>query len=818
MMSNYAREAHQTRIEKMTFKNRIVGRLWLIPLATAVILACDAGRFVSPPEEESATLRLYAAVASDVVTGLSVEIDAYDIEPPLVFNIPISEGVATGSVRVTAGSDRRFTLHAFDAHGVETHRGSDTVEIVAGENPPLEITMHPLQGDQEIVATIGSFIVVVSPAADTVLAGETTQLSAEVIDSLGETLSGATVHWVTLDPEVATVDSQGLVHGVAPGSASVVATYGSVGGSSSIVVREATVSDDEVPSVPMDLSATAVSSSRIELGWSASSDNVGVAGYYVYRSGSEVADVSSTGYSDTGLTASTTYSYTVAAYDAAGNVSGESASASATTDEMGVSPAELPRAVVDFTMPTASTTLTVKSSGGDFTTVQAAWDAISAAGRTANTEIVIDAGYDPGSINTGAQSGDDTYWVVIRSANSGSLPRHVRVGPSDKANMPQITVPAGGPALNVEANTKRVRFVGISTETGPSSYPTYHAQLDRTARYIIIDRCLADGGYGDGQQSRIGYGLHGQHIGLIDSYVYDINADLYESKGLLTIYGAGPFTFVNNFIEGGAIGVLFGGSNPGSSEEMPRDITFVRNYIFRNPAWASDSNVAVKNLFEIKHGERFLVEHNALENSWAKAQSYAVNLKSVDPNEVGYAQHVTFRYNTVENYDDGITLAAQPTNQNTGTGAPLPLWYVSIHDNEFLNGGRDNPHNQQSSTRAVAMYDDLAYLTFKNNDFRGEFNNQVNFDGDGKTDLVFEDNIIGIANYGFQNSDSLDDLAPGHSVTGNILDPATWNTPLEGNNCITWPPPDENCSNAGVQTPRHSSTKSGDFSADPWNR
>jgi len=85
------------------------------------------------------------------------------------------------------------------------------------------------------------------------------------------------------------------------------------------------------PSVPTNLSANAVSSAQMTLSWTASTDNVGVAGYTIYRGASQIATTSLPSYSDTGLSPATTYSYTVAAYDAAGNVSALSASASAAT-------------------------------------------------------------------------------------------------------------------------------------------------------------------------------------------------------------------------------------------------------------------------------------------------------------------------------------------------------------------------------------------------------------------------------------------------------------------------------------------------------
>jgi len=105
----------------------------------------------------------------------------------------------------------------------------------------------------------------------------------------------------------------------------------SVGGTASNGVAFTVQPDTTPPTVPTGLTGTAVSSSQIDLSWTASTDNVGVTGYNVYRAGTQVGTSTSTTYQDTGLSASTTYSYTVAAFDAAGNTSAQSASASATT-------------------------------------------------------------------------------------------------------------------------------------------------------------------------------------------------------------------------------------------------------------------------------------------------------------------------------------------------------------------------------------------------------------------------------------------------------------------------------------------------------
>jgi chitinase len=93
--------------------------------------------------------------------------------------------------------------------------------------------------------------------------------------------------------------------------------------------------DTTAPSAPTNLAVTATTSSTVSLSWGASSDNVGVTGYQVFRAGSNVATVTGTSYTDTGLAASTSYAYTVKARDAAGNVSAASNQVTGTTQASG---------------------------------------------------------------------------------------------------------------------------------------------------------------------------------------------------------------------------------------------------------------------------------------------------------------------------------------------------------------------------------------------------------------------------------------------------------------------------------------------------
>ncbi|MGR4848685.1 glycosyl hydrolase family 18 protein [Streptomyces sp. LARHCF252] len=75
---------------------------------------------------------------------------------------------------------------------------------------------------------------------------------------------------------------------------------------------------DDAPSAPGTPTASDITDTSVKLSWSAATDDKGIKNYDVLRDGAKVATVTTTSYSDTGLTAGTDYSYTVQARDTAG--------------------------------------------------------------------------------------------------------------------------------------------------------------------------------------------------------------------------------------------------------------------------------------------------------------------------------------------------------------------------------------------------------------------------------------------------------------------------------------------------------------------
>ncbi|MEU5860341.1 glycosyl hydrolase family 18 protein [Nonomuraea sp. NPDC047529] len=134
-------------------------------------------------------------------------------------------------------------------------------------------------------------------------------------------------------------------------------------------------SDTTAPSVPGNLRSTGVTNNSVALAWNASTDNVAVTGYEIYRGGTLVTTVTGTTYNDTGLTASTAYTYTVRARDAAGNRSANSNQITATTTGGGGD---------DTTPPSVPGNL--RSTGVSNSSVSLAWNA--------STDNVAVTGYE----------------------------------------------------------------------------------------------------------------------------------------------------------------------------------------------------------------------------------------------------------------------------------------------------------------------------------------------------------------------------------------------------------------------------------------
>jgi len=194
--------------------------------------------------------------------------------------------------------------------------------------------------------------------------------------------------------------------------------------------------DTQAPTVPTGLASSSVTETTLTLSWSASSDNVGVTGYDVYQGASNLGTVSGTSANITGLTASTAYTFTVRARDAAGNISAASAGHNVTT----ASPP-------DTTAPSAPTNLTASSVAQ--TTLTLSW--------TASTDNVGVTGYDvyQGAINLGTVTGTSSNITGLSAGTAYTFTVQAR----DAAG----NISAASNAVNVTTQVSGISCAATST-------------------------------------------------------------------------------------------------------------------------------------------------------------------------------------------------------------------------------------------------------------------------------------------------------------------------------------------------------------------
>ena len=168
------------------------------------------------------------------------------------------------------------------------------------------------------------------------------------------------------------------------------------------------VPDTTAPSVPTGLKVTSATSSTVGLSWTASTDNVAVAGYDIYRNGNLVGSTTNTTYTDSGLNANTTYSYTVSAYDSADNMSAQSAAVSATTTSAPSKPATPTFVQLNTATPQTSESTATVSYGKSQT--------------SGDTNIVVIGFYDTNAtISSVTDSAGNVYALAAPLTSSGPI-------------------------------------------------------------------------------------------------------------------------------------------------------------------------------------------------------------------------------------------------------------------------------------------------------------------------------------------------------------------------------------------------------------
>ena len=230
-----------------------------------------------------------------------------------------------------------------------------------------------------------------------------------------------------------------------------------------VVCTTAQVPDNTPPSAPANVRQTGTTAGEVDVAWDASTDNVGVSQYAIFRGGSQIGIVpaSSLTYQDTTVSPATTYTYTVEAFDQAGNASPASDAVTVTTP-----PSMAP--------PAAPTGLTATATSS--TSVDLAWTASTSPPVTgyniyrgphgAALTLIGSSGTSPWTDTTAAPN--TTYDYAVTAVATGSPE-------SGQSNVATVTTSGGSGGGGITAGATAVTQLPAAASSWTVNLPTYAA-------------------------------------------------------------------------------------------------------------------------------------------------------------------------------------------------------------------------------------------------------------------------------------------------------------------------------------------------------
>jgi hypothetical protein len=310
-------------------------------------------------------------------------------------------------------------------------------------------------------------------------------------------------------------------------------------------------------------------------------------------------------------------------------------------------------------------------------------------------------------------------------------------------------------------------LLGVGTEQTVSELP----------QEIVLDRVYIHGHSGLDVKRCVA--LNGVASAVIDSYLAECHYRGLDAQAILGWNGPGPFKIVNNYLEGSGENVMFGGADPKIDGLIPSDIEIRRNHFYKPLAWQAEG-WSVKNLFEIKNGQRVLFEGNVLENNWVHAQNgFAVLFQALTDNNTApwvRVRDITFRFNRISYAAAGINVLARVAYPSNGRAPVLPTepaMRIEFSHNVLDRIGVD-PHILGSNGRLVQLLGDHQHVVVTHNTGFSTYA-ALMLAGAGKVGTVYRDNVVAKGSHGVagdgagEGTTALTAFDPALFFAGNIV-------------------------------------------------
>jgi len=324
--------------------------------------------------------------------------------------------------------------------------------------------------------------------------------------------------------------------------------------------------------------------------------------------------------------------------------------------------------------------------------------------------VVLQAGTTFAPFTLPPKKCDAAHWITIRTSAASDLPpegtrltpcyagqaslpdRPPYACPTPKNALARVELKAGAGAITVAEGANHYRIIGLElTRTAGTGTVYALIRFEDGIDHVIIDRSWIHGTPLD--ESVRGVNLGGSsYVGIVDSYFNDFHCiaktgactDAQAIVGGNSDVPAGVYKIVNNYLEGAAENIMFGGA---AASQIPADIEIRRNYMFKPLSWQPGrpnfigKSFIVKNLFEIKNAERLLFEGNVLENSWGGFSQVGWGIVLTPRGNWAADRDITLRYNTISHVGSGFQIAASQHQLPSGQWVDsIANEHVSIHD------------------------------------------------------------------------------------------------------------------------------------------
>ncbi len=361
--------------------------------------------------------------------------------------------------------------------------------------------------------------------------------------------------------------------------------------------------------------------------------------------------------------------------------------------------------------------------------------------------------------------GEKTDYITIRTSNlSGISEEGQRIKPELHAKaMPKILAPDGSVAIDTQAGAHHYKFIGIEFSTAANARYIYnlinlgshdYKSYEQFPHHLIFDRCYV---HSPGlNRARRGFALNSGLTSVCNSHISGFAGVGDETQGIAGWNGPGPFNILNNYIEGGGQGLMFGGGDPSITDLVPSDIKIKGNTFFKPASWFGKATI--KASIELKNARRTVIDGNLIDSE-GYVGAFVLTVRNQDGRAPwSTIEDLEITNNVVRGAGAGFTILGRDDNNKsqearririannlmTGIGPDQAALFLKI------NGGES--------------------ITLENNTIEHP-GNMITSYGDQTRRFIFRNNIIKHNSYGIfcEGGPKPFSCFPGSVFVGNVI-------------------------------------------------